>query len=174
MKHEIKIKNKVTGEVIFSPECGSLKLCVEAAVESGVNLREADLYGADLSGANLSDASLSDANLSGTNLSGANLSDANLFDANLFDADLWRANLWRANLRGARGIIRVGPSCDGYEFFGVVRDGVTWIKAGCRWFTVKDARKHWKETRGGTDLGAERLEFVSFIAKWGRRNGAKK
>ena len=47
-----EIKNRFTGKVLFSLECGSLKLCVEAAVEVGAdlygaNLRGADLYGAD-------------------------------------------------------------------------------------------------------------------------------
>jgi len=59
--------------------------------------------------------------------------------------------------------LRVGPSADGYEFFGVVRGGLVWIKAGCQWFTSDDARTHWNKTRGGTSLGAERIRFVNFI-----------
>ena len=43
-----EIKNRWNGSVIFALECGSLKLCVEAAVGQGANL-----YGANLSGANL-------------------------------------------------------------------------------------------------------------------------
>jgi len=78
-------------------------------------------------------------------------------------ADLSVAYLSGANMTGAKGIVRVGPSQDGYEFFGVVRDGDVWIKAGCRWFTAADARDHWTKTRGGTPLGAERLAFVDFI-----------
>ena len=61
-----EIKHRYTGAVMFSLECESLKLCVEAAVSA-----KADLRGANLSGANLRGA-----NLSGANLRGANLSDA--------------------------------------------------------------------------------------------------
>ena len=79
------------------------------------------------------------------------------------NADLRGADLYGANLGGAVGIIRIGPSRDGYEFFGVLREGEAWIKAGCRWFTAADARKHWMETRGGTALGDQRLRFVDYI-----------
>ena len=130
---------------------------------SRANLSDANLSGAYLSGANLRGADLSGANLSGANLSGADLSGADLSGANLSGADLSGADLSGANLRGAKGIIRVGPSYDGYEFLGVERDGAVWIKAGCRWFTADDARKHWQTTRANTPLGRERIRFVDFI-----------
>jgi uncharacterized protein YjbI with pentapeptide repeats len=100
---------------------------------SGANLYVANLYGADLSGADLS----------GANLSGANLSGANLYRA--------------------KGIVRVGPSLDGYEFFGTVIEGKVWIKAGCRWFSADKAREHWIKTRDKTKIGDQRLMFVDFI-----------
>ena len=59
-----EIKNRFDGSVIFSLECGSFKLCVEAAIKSRANLSGANLYGANLSGANLSGANLYGANLS--------------------------------------------------------------------------------------------------------------
>jgi uncharacterized protein YjbI with pentapeptide repeats len=127
------------------------------------NLRGACLSRANLRGADLSGANLSRANLRGADLSGANLSGANLSGANLRGADLSGANLRGADLSGAKGIIRAGPASDGYEFFGVQRDGDAWINAGCRWFTADDARKHWQQTRADTPLGRERLRFVDFI-----------
>ena len=108
-------------------------------------------------------ANLYGANLSSANLYGANLSGANLYGANLSSADLYGANLYGADMYGAKGIIRVGPASDGYEFYAVQRDGVVWIKAGCRWFAAADARAHWTKTRGDTLLGAERLRFVDFL-----------
>ena len=112
-------------------------------------------------------------NLRGADLSGADLQHANLRDADLRDADLQHADLQPAylrgaylrgaDLRGAKGIIRVGPASDGYEFLGVQHDEAVWIKAGCRWFTANDARKHWQETRANTPLGRERMHFVDFI-----------
>jgi hypothetical protein len=108
---KFEIKNRFSGEVIFSLETESLKLCVMAAVKSGASLFGADLFGAnlfgadlsraDLSGANLSRADLSGANLSRASLSGANLSGANLFGADLFGANLFGADLSRADLSGA-------------------------------------------------------------------------
>lgn len=69
----------------------------------------------------------------------------------------------KADLYGAKGILRVGPTLDGYEFFGVAHPDGPMIKAGCRWFTVAEAVAHWTATRGNTPLGNERLRFVEFI-----------
>ena len=49
MKYEIK--HRVTAEVLFSLECASLKLCVQAAVKAKANLEGANLEGANLKGA---------------------------------------------------------------------------------------------------------------------------
>jgi len=78
----IEIKNRWSGDVIFTAQCDSVKEAVSRA-----NLSGADLSGADLSGANLS----------GANLSGANLSRANLS----------RADLSKANLSGAKGLTKL-------------------------------------------------------------------
>jgi hypothetical protein len=97
----IEIKNRWTGIVLFSLEIGSIKLAVEAAIESSADLRSANLSGANLSGANLSGANLRSADLSGADLSGADLSGADLRSANLSGAYLSGANLSGANLSGA-------------------------------------------------------------------------
>lgn len=172
--HEILEKHKLWLE----GKEGGVRANLSRTNLSGANLYRADLSRADLSRTNLSGADLSRTNLSGANLSrtnlycadlfcanlsGANLSRTNLYDADLSGADLSGADLYGADLYRAEGIIRVGPSLDGYEFFGVVRNGEVWIKAGCRWFTATKAREHWTKTRGGTDIGAERLRFVTFI-----------
>ena len=94
MKYEIK--HRFSGGILFSLECGSLKICLEAAVESG-----AYLDGAYLAGANLADAYLAGANLTGAYLAGANLARAYLAGANLTGAYLAGANLARAYLAGA-------------------------------------------------------------------------
>ena len=49
----IEIKNRWSGEVLYSGEYASLKEAVEAAVKAGANLRDANLDGADLGGADL-------------------------------------------------------------------------------------------------------------------------
>jgi hypothetical protein len=130
---------------------------------SRANLSDAYLIGADLRGANLIGAYLRWAYLGEANLSEANLIGADLSEADLRGADLSEANLSRANLSRAKGILRVGPSIDGYEFFAVRRDGVVWIKAGCRWFSGADARAHWSKPRDRADIQAERLRFLDFL-----------
>ena len=37
------------------------------------------------------------------------------------------------------------------------------IQAGCRDFTREEAVKHWTETRGGTELGEERLRMINAL-----------
>jgi uncharacterized protein YjbI with pentapeptide repeats len=96
-----EIKNRFTGSVLFSLRCGSLKLCVEAAVAADADLTDANLRGANLTGANLRGADLRGADLRGANLRGANLTGANLTGANLTDANLRGADLTDANLRFA-------------------------------------------------------------------------
>lgn len=61
--------------------------------------------------------------------------------ANLTGAELAGANLTGANLAGAT-LIDAGQESRGYRFVGVPTDGVR-ILAGCRWFTVTEAREHW-------------------------------
>ena len=60
---KIEIKNRYTGEVIYSCEADSLREAVEKAVSEGADLAVADLRGADLRGANLWGADLSGADL---------------------------------------------------------------------------------------------------------------
>ena len=77
----------------------------------------------------------------GVSLAGANLAGANLARANLAGANLGRAYLAGAYLAGAT-LIDAGQESRGYRFVGVPTDGVR-ILAGCRWFTVTEAREHW-------------------------------
>jgi len=89
---KFEIKHRYSGAVLFALECGSLRVCVEAAVKAGANLADADLADADLAGADLAGADLADANLADADLAGADLAGANLADADLAGADLAGAN----------------------------------------------------------------------------------
>ncbi|HTD91155.1 MAG TPA: pentapeptide repeat-containing protein, partial [Burkholderiales bacterium] len=60
---KFEIKHRFTGAILFALECGSLKICVEAAVKA-----RAYLTGANLTGANLAGADLTRANLAGADL----------------------------------------------------------------------------------------------------------
>ena len=100
-KHEIK--NRFTGEVLFScdipegMESGMIaRHALEEAVANGANLRDANLRGANLWGANLRDANLRGANLRGANLWGAK------------DAPLITTSLrWPIYISGT-GMMRIG------------------------------------------------------------------
>ena len=138
---------------------------------SWANLRGANLSGADLSGANLSGADLSGADLSGADLSGANLYGADLSRANLYGANLYGANLYGANLYGANVIVG-GLRSDGYQFFAYKKeDGSIMIKAGCRYFSIGEARKHWHRTREETQLGYESQALVTCLEACARAAG---
>ena len=114
------------------------------------NLSRANLSRADLSGANLSGADLTDADLSGANLSGADLTDANLSGAKIND-------------KTALGLLRRAIRADGYEFFLWHCHEGFYVKAGCHFFTMAEARQHWTATRAGTPLGDESLDILDFF-----------
>jgi uncharacterized protein YjbI with pentapeptide repeats len=97
------------------------------------------------------------------------LSGANLIGADLIGADLSSANLRGANLSGAKGIIASTERADGYRFVGWATNGVLQINAGCRDFSIKEAREHWGKKRPiGTALGDETrliLDHIEAVAK---------
>jgi hypothetical protein len=115
-----KILSRFDGRVLFELECGSVKLCVEAAVKSGASLDGANLTRANLDGANLYGASLDGANLTRANLDGANLDGANLTRASLDGANLYGASLTRASLDGANlyGANLTRANLDGANLYG--------------------------------------------------------
>lgn len=54
---------------------------------------------------------------------------------------------------------------DGYAFSIVSTPIGARIIAGCRYFTIDEAREHWTETRGGTQLGQESLAIVDHLER---------
>jgi hypothetical protein len=53
---------------------------------------------------------------------------------------------------------------DGYDFVAVpCVDGEIRVIAGCRYFTFKEAKAHWKSTRGGTELGEETMGILKYL-----------
>ena len=126
---KFEIKNRFNGNIIFSFESSSFKICVETAIKakidlSGSDLRWSDLSGSDLSGSDLrgsdlrgsdlrwsdlsgsdlrwSDLSGSDlrwSDLSGSDLSGSDLSGSDLRGSNLRGSDLSGSNLWLSHFR---------------------------------------------------------------------------
>ena len=107
------------------------------------NLRYAGLRYANLRSADLRYADLRSADLRYADLRYANLSSANLRYADLRYADLSSANLSSANLSSATGLFFITQRSDGYQFFLVQDDSSDWfVRAGCRYMTIKDYRDH--------------------------------
>lgn len=90
-------------KVLFSHTCedNTIRKTVEAAIEVGIKLAEADFSGADLHGADLSLGNFREANFAGADLSFADFRGANLFYANVFNAFLLGANLRDATFYGS-------------------------------------------------------------------------
>jgi hypothetical protein len=93
-----EIKHRFNGNVLFSLTCGSMHLCVEAAVKARIDLSYADLISADLSSADLSSAVLRSADLRSVDLSYADLRSADLRSADVRYTDLRYADLRSAVL----------------------------------------------------------------------------
>ena len=133
---------------------------------SGARLTDARLSGACLTDADLTRADLTDARLSGADLTDARLSGARLTRADLTDARLTRADLTDAVLHGTtiKRLLRRATRADGYEFILWDCQEGFFIAAGCRWFTLDEARQHWTATRAGTPLGDETMDILDFFA----------
>jgi len=103
----LEIKNRFTGEVIFTSTKTTYKEAVEEAVSENVNLENANLRNTNLENVNLENANLRNADLKNTNLSNANLWNTNLSNANLWNADLENADLWDAKFYGKGGELKL-------------------------------------------------------------------
>ena len=177
------VKNRWTGDVQFTAEidcdkseASSIKLglAVMWAIKTGANMRGANMEGAYMEGANMTGANMEDANMEGANMRGAYMTGANMEDANMrcvnmeganmrgaymTGANMEGANMRGVNMRGAN-IIHCGSRSDGYRFYAHIREGKIWILAGCRYFNITDAAKHWRDTRNGTLLGDESQQLL--------------
>jgi uncharacterized protein YjbI with pentapeptide repeats len=96
-----QVKQRYTGEILFSGAAQSMKALLEAATALGVDLSYADLGGLDLSGARLVGGRFNGASFDKTNLAAADLSGAQLCQASLMAAELVGALCCQAYLRGA-------------------------------------------------------------------------
>ena len=63
------------------------------------------------------------------------------------------------------GVIQMATRSDGYTFVVAPTAEGARIIAGCRYFTIAEARAHWTNTRGGTPLGEESLALVDFLER---------
>ncbi len=187
---KFEIKQRFTGAVLFSLECDSFKLCIEAAVKERANLAGADLAGANLAYANLAGAylaeaylagaNLADAYLAGANLAGANLAGANLAGANLAGAYLAGANLAGANLAGANLADAYLADANLAAHLGYPNGWNAWtyfdtklneqrVQVGCQNKTIAEGRAYWSDKPNRREVMAA-LDYAEAIGKlrgWG-------
>ena len=53
---------------------------------------------------------------------------------------------------------------DGHVFnYVMCIDEIPRVGAGCRYFTMEEAREHWTKTRGGTQLGDETMIILDAL-----------
>ena len=147
----MEIKHRETGAVLFAVDLPAILDGASASVRLGVAVKLAVK-----ARANLADACLDGANLSGANLTRANLSGANLTGACLAGADL----------TGAKGVID-GGAPDGWRCVGWVRDGVLWVRVGCRDKTIPEGREYWS----GKPARREVLAALDYIEATARLRG---
>ena len=90
---------------------------------------------------------------------------ASLVGARLDGARLDGASLDGAIINGkiAISILRRATRKDSYEFFLWHCQEGYYVKAGCHFFTMAEARQHWIATRAGTPLGDESLDILDFF-----------
>ena len=162
MSEHFAIRDRWTGAVIFEGRFDTMRICVEAAWQSGANLSEANLREANLRRADLSGADLRGADLSGADLHGADLSWASLRGANLSEADLSEANLRGAH-KAIGAPLRRATRSDGYEFLLWPTNNGFRVGAGCRWFTFEEAWAHWTKPRPGGDPRGLNVESIDIL-----------
>ena len=93
-------------------------------------------------------------------LAGANLARANLAGANLAGANLAGA-IWRDGVKLNRAPVKEVTRSDGY-LFRLLDCDVGWrVAAGCRFFTLDEAWRHWGHgKRANTPLGEESEDIL--------------
>ncbi|CAB4155564.1 COG1357 Pentapeptide repeats containing protein [uncultured Caudovirales phage] len=149
---------------------------MEGADMRYANMRYADMQGADMQRADMRYADMQRADMRGANMRYADMQGANMRYANMQGADMQGANMQGADMEGADmegakidgdktaiGILRRATRSDGYEFFLWHCQEGFFIKAGCHFFTMTEARQHWTATRAGTPLGDESLDILNFF-----------
>ena len=175
MRYEIK--HRFSGAVLFSLECESHKVCVEAAVKSRANLAGAYLADANLACAYLAGANLADANFAYTNLAGANFADANLARANFAGANLAcaylaGANLARANLAGAYIAAQLGHpnGWNAWTYFDTKLNEQR-VQVGCQNKTIAEGRAYWqgKADRAEVMAALDYAEAIGKLRGWGAK-----
>ena len=165
MKTKIEIKS-VFGSVLFKfeKENNSIKDTLIEAVNSGANVRGANLYGADLGGADLYGADLGGADLGGADLRGANLYGADLRGANLYCADLGGADLGEWGIiQSPSDVLIIGTIGSRNRYTTIFHtDKGVFVQCSCFRGTLDEFEAKVKETHQGNKHERDYLALIQF------------
>ena len=96
-------------------------------------------------------------------LAGKHYENVTFMDCNFIGVDFRTAAMIHCVFMCCIGIIDAGHDNRGYHFFGVRGKSIGYrIRAGCRWFTLQEARLHWSDRGNDDALARVRLIDVGF------------
>lgn len=128
------------------------KLTLRDSNLAGVALSHADLAGADLSCCNFNNADLRHANLYGCNLADSSFDNTRMTGATVVNANIEDTNLGHTDSRYINGLILLDELNDYYVWaYPRGREKLLRIRAGCRDFTLAEARQHWSANDDGKE-----------------------
>lgn len=140
------------------------KLCLEDVNLSGANLSHANLQGASLIRVNFNQADLRYANLNGANLYDSSFDQARMTGADVTDCNLDDTTLGAADAKYMYGIIMLAELNDYFVWaYPRGQEKLLRIRAGCRDFTLAEARDHWSRDDAGTLPASGREEIFAAL-----------
>jgi len=114
----------------------------------------------DFDGANLRNVEFLSTNLGGSTIRKATLEGTTFLTTNLRQVNFMGSTFQKVRL-GAEGAVAQAVRSDGHSFQLIdCADGKFRVMAGCRWFTLPEAWRHWEKTRRNTRLGEETFDIL--------------
>lgn len=131
---------------------------------AGALLSHCDLAGADLSNCNFNNADLRHANLRGCDLHDSVFDGTRMTGADITDANLDDVNLGHTDSRYVIGLILLDELNDYFVWaYPRGKEKFLRIRAGCRDFSLQEAREHWSYDEKGTKPAAGREEIFAAL-----------
>lgn len=152
-----QIVNRDNGDVLFEGDYVDKRDCVLGALDKGIHMPRANLRQECLCHLDFSYLNLTHADFTGSNIICALFTGAKLFNTCFVGAILAQ------DVRAISGPVRRATRADGFEFFLWPTDAGWRVMAGCRFFDMNKAWRHWEMTRGNTARGDESLDILTMF-----------
>jgi hypothetical protein len=124
-----------------------------------------DFWGGDFRGGDFWGGNFWGGDFWGGDFRGGDFRGGNFRGGNFRGGDFWGGDFWGGNAHGVKAD-RILTMChvDGWPKTLCAINGVAYILAGCQWFTLADARKHWSKRPDRTNTLAM-LTGIEIVAK---------